>query len=137
MLSTTFSSFPLSSCCLADVFTSRTVPGQGLSLELYVFGLCVLQVAGLFHHASIGNPINIAIVRLILLETEEVRRKQSDSHFHPGSQTGIHKELALKASKVNLALFAWMNLCKIHADSHASLVSCKACSRGKVRRIAW
>lgn len=32
-----------------------------------------LQVAGLFHHASIGNPINIAIVRLILLEHEEVR----------------------------------------------------------------
>lgn len=32
-----------------------------------------MQVAGLFHHASIGNPINIAIVRLILLEHEEVR----------------------------------------------------------------
>uniref|UniRef100_A0A8D0L0W6 ADAM metallopeptidase with thrombospondin type 1 motif 7 n=1 Tax=Sphenodon punctatus TaxID=8508 RepID=A0A8D0L0W6_SPHPU len=29
------------------------------------------MVAGLFHDASIGNPINIAIVRLILLEEEE------------------------------------------------------------------
>lgn len=35
-----------------------------------------LQVAGLFHHASIGNPINIAIVRLILLEHEEVREAE-------------------------------------------------------------
>ncbi|NXS33699.1 ATS7 metalloproteinase, partial [Pomatostomus ruficeps] len=36
-----------------------------------------LQVAGLFHHASIGNPINIAIVRLILLEHEEEELKIS------------------------------------------------------------
>ena len=59
--------------------TSSGVTGQGLSFGLYFFGLCVLQVAGLFHHASIGNPINIAIVRLILLEDEEVKRKQGDS----------------------------------------------------------
>lgn len=103
-------------CRCIYLFTRRTVPGQGLSSELCIFGLCVFQVAGLFHHASIGNPINIAIVRLILLETEEVKRKQSDSHFHPGSQTGIHRELALKACKVNLVLFAWIN-----ADSHALL----------------
>ena len=59
--------------------TSSGVTAQGLSFGLYFFGLCVLQVAGLFHHASIGNPINIAIVRLILLEDEEVKRKQGDS----------------------------------------------------------
>lgn len=31
------------------------------------------QVAGLFHDPSIGNPIHITIVRLVLLEDEEVR----------------------------------------------------------------
>lgn len=43
----------------------------------------------MFHHASIGNPINIAIVRLILLEDEEVRRKHSDSlsAWQPGWDT--------------------------------------------------
>ena len=30
-------------------------------------------MAGLFHDPSIGNPIHITIVRLILLEDEEVR----------------------------------------------------------------
>lgn len=80
MLSTTFRSFPWSSCCPADVLTSSSVAGQSLSFGLYFFAVCTLQVAGLFHHASIGNPINIAIVRLILLEDEEVRkRKGGDS----------------------------------------------------------
>lgn len=33
------------------------------------------QVAGLFRDASIGNPINIVVVRLILLEKEEVKTR--------------------------------------------------------------
>ncbi|NWS74286.1 ATS7 metalloproteinase, partial [Crotophaga sulcirostris] len=40
------------------------------NIEKYVLTV-MNMVAGLFHHASIGNPINIAIVRLILLEKEE------------------------------------------------------------------
>ncbi|NWV24547.1 ATS7 metalloproteinase, partial [Origma solitaria] len=40
------------------------------NIEKYVLTV-MNMVAGLFHHASIGNPINIAIVRLILLEHEE------------------------------------------------------------------
>ncbi|NXJ70597.1 ATS7 metalloproteinase, partial [Rostratula benghalensis] len=40
------------------------------NIEKYVLTV-MNMVAGLFHHASIGNPINIAIVRLILLEEEE------------------------------------------------------------------
>uniref|UniRef100_A0A8C3JEE7 ADAM metallopeptidase with thrombospondin type 1 motif 7 n=1 Tax=Calidris pygmaea TaxID=425635 RepID=A0A8C3JEE7_9CHAR len=40
------------------------------NIEKYVLTV-MNMVAGLFHHASIGNPINIAIVRLILLEDEE------------------------------------------------------------------
>lgn len=119
MLSTTFSRFPLSSRCLANVLTRRTVTGQDVSFGLYLV-LCTLQVAGLFHHASIGNPINIAIVRLILLENEEVKRKQNDSHFHPGSQSGIHRELALKACKLSYTVFM-DELCKINTDSHALL----------------
>lgn len=107
MLSTTFSSFPLSSCSPADVLTSSSVTGQGLSFGLYFFGFCLLQVAGLFHHASIGNPINIAIVRLILLEDEEVKRKHGDSPSRPGSKAGIHRELALKAHKLSLLLSSW------------------------------
>ncbi|KAM8804359.1 A disintegrin and metalloproteinase with thrombospondin motifs 7 [Eudromia elegans] len=43
--------------------------GSG-NIEKYVLTV-MNMVAGLFHHASIGNPINIAIVRLILLEEEE------------------------------------------------------------------
>ena len=31
-----------------------------------------LQVSALYHDASIGNAINIVLVRLILLEMEEV-----------------------------------------------------------------
>ncbi|NXT23228.1 ATS7 metalloproteinase, partial [Syrrhaptes paradoxus] len=40
------------------------------NIEKYVLTV-MNMVAGLFHHPSIGNPINIAIVRLILLEHEE------------------------------------------------------------------
>ncbi|NXL62869.1 ATS7 metalloproteinase, partial [Chordeiles acutipennis] len=40
------------------------------NIEKYVLTV-MNMVAGLFHHPSIGNPINIAIVRLILLEEEE------------------------------------------------------------------
>lgn len=32
-----------------------------------------LQVAGIFHDASIGNAIHIILVRLILLQGEEVQ----------------------------------------------------------------
>lgn len=35
------------------------------------------QVAGLFHDPSIGNPIHITIVRLVLLEDEEVRGRMA------------------------------------------------------------
>uniref|UniRef100_A0A8C3UW98 ADAM metallopeptidase with thrombospondin type 1 motif 7 n=1 Tax=Catharus ustulatus TaxID=91951 RepID=A0A8C3UW98_CATUS len=42
------------------------------NVEKYVLTV-MNMVAGLFHHASIGNPINIAIVRLILLEHEELK----------------------------------------------------------------
>lgn len=37
-----------------------------------MFVVFLLQVAGLFQDASIGNAINIAVVRLILLEKDEV-----------------------------------------------------------------
>ncbi|XP_015335838.1 A disintegrin and metalloproteinase with thrombospondin motifs 7 [Marmota marmota marmota] len=39
-------------------------------VESYVLTI-MNMVAGLFHHPSIGNPIHITIVRLILLENEE------------------------------------------------------------------
>lgn len=136
MLSATFSSFPLSSCCLANVLTRRTVPGQDVCFGLYLVDFCALQVAGLFHHASIGNPINIAIVRLILLENEEVKRKQNDSHFHPGSQTGILRELALKACKLSHTQFSWMDCVRlIQIPTLYFLVFCMGCRSGKVRRV--
>lgn len=85
MLPTSFGGFPASLAplqlplaavvSLGSVLLSGYIPGQRPSLGLYLSGFRVLQVAGLFHHASIGNPINIAIVRLILLEEEEVKRK--------------------------------------------------------------
>uniref|UniRef100_A0A7M4DZS5 ADAM metallopeptidase with thrombospondin type 1 motif 7 n=1 Tax=Crocodylus porosus TaxID=8502 RepID=A0A7M4DZS5_CROPO len=46
------------------------------NIEKYVLTV-MNMVAGIFHDASIGNPINIAIVRLILLEDDEVKRKQN------------------------------------------------------------
>lgn len=56
-----------------------------LLLNVIVFcwgcGLFVLlQVAGLFQDASIGNSINIVVVRLILLEKDEVKRVCMLSH---------------------------------------------------------
>lgn len=38
---------------------------------LYIF--TIFQVAGLFGDASIGNAINVVVVRLILLEQDEVK----------------------------------------------------------------
>lgn len=35
-------------------------------------GFWCLQVAGIFHDASIGNAIHVMLVRLILLQGEEV-----------------------------------------------------------------
>lgn len=46
------------------------------------------QVTGLFHNPSIGNAVHIVVVRLILLEEEEVRNGfpplsfSVPSHFH-------------------------------------------------------
>lgn len=40
-------------------------------MSMFIF----LQVAGLFGDASIGNAINIVVVRLILLERDEVKKK--------------------------------------------------------------
>lgn len=36
-------------------------------------GIYFFQVAGLFRDATIGNAINIVVVRLILLEQDEVK----------------------------------------------------------------
>lgn len=44
------------------------------SVENYVLTI-MNMVAGLFHDASIGNRINIVVVRLILLESDEVTRR--------------------------------------------------------------
>ncbi|XP_019389453.1 PREDICTED: A disintegrin and metalloproteinase with thrombospondin motifs 7, partial [Crocodylus porosus] len=44
------------------------------NIEKYVLTV-MNMVAGIFHDASIGNPINIAIVRLILLEDDEEELK--------------------------------------------------------------
>ncbi|KAL1007674.1 hypothetical protein UPYG_G00090020 [Umbra pygmaea] len=44
------------------------------AVENYVLAV-MNMVSGLFHDASIGNPINIVLVRLILLEKEEVDLK--------------------------------------------------------------
>lgn len=88
-----------------------------VSFGLYFFGCCVLQVAGLFHHASIGNPINIAIVRLILLEDEEVKRK-----YCAGNQAGTQG--SLESRKVSCPVFmAWMNLHKINAGATARVLA--------------
>lgn len=42
------------------------------TLKIYFF-FCVVQVAGIFHDASIGNAIHVILVRLILLQGEEVQ----------------------------------------------------------------
>lgn len=64
-----------------------TVEAKHLMLDTFVIQfwcleyekrMCVilLQVAGLFRDASIGNAINIVVVRLILLEQDEVNKQQ-------------------------------------------------------------
>lgn len=65
-----------------------------------VWRFVLFQVAGLFQDASIGNAINIAVVRIILLERDEVRistLKQSIS-------------FVFYYFKVNLHLFSCKNL---------------------------
>ncbi|KAJ7994680.1 hypothetical protein DPEC_G00251990 [Dallia pectoralis] len=53
------------------VADSKMVEYHGSSaVESYVLAVMNI-VSGLFHDASIGNPINIVVVRLILLEKEE------------------------------------------------------------------
>lgn len=43
------------------------------------------QVAGLFHDPSIGNPIHVTVVRLVLLEEEEVRGRVASRCPVPGA----------------------------------------------------
>ncbi|NXT35469.1 ATS7 metalloproteinase, partial [Pelecanoides urinatrix] len=73
--------------------------GSG-NIEKYVLTV-MNMVAGLFHHASIGNPINIAIVRLILLEDEEEDLKISH-----------HADNTLKS------FCKWQKSINIKGDSH-------------------
>ncbi|NXH38405.1 ATS7 metalloproteinase, partial [Dicaeum eximium] len=69
-------------------------------IEKYVLTV-MNMVAGLFHHASIGNPINIAIVRLILLEHEEEDLKISH-----------HADNTLKS------FCKWQKSINVKGDSH-------------------
>ncbi|NWW34426.1 ATS7 metalloproteinase, partial [Panurus biarmicus] len=70
------------------------------NIEKYVLTV-MNMVAGLFHHASIGNPINIAIVRLILLEHEEEDLKISH-----------HADNTLKS------FCKWQKSINVKGDSH-------------------
>uniref|UniRef100_A0A672UCM8 ADAM metallopeptidase with thrombospondin type 1 motif 7 n=1 Tax=Strigops habroptila TaxID=2489341 RepID=A0A672UCM8_STRHB len=70
------------------------------NIEKYVLTV-MNMVAGLFHHASIGNPINIAIVRLILLEDEEEDLKISH-----------HADNTLKS------FCKWQKSINVKGDSH-------------------
>ncbi|NWY04962.1 ATS7 metalloproteinase, partial [Nothoprocta ornata] len=70
------------------------------NIEKYVLTV-MNMVAGLFHHASIGNPINIAVVRLILLEEEEEDLKISH-----------HADNTLKS------FCKWQKSINIKGDSH-------------------
>ncbi|NWU50338.1 ATS7 metalloproteinase, partial [Dromas ardeola] len=70
------------------------------NIEKYVLTV-MNMVAGLFHHASIGNPINIAIVRLILLENEEEDLKISH-----------HADNTLKS------FCKWQKSINVKGDSH-------------------
>nr|XP_041574315.1 A disintegrin and metalloproteinase with thrombospondin motifs 7 [Taeniopygia guttata] len=70
------------------------------NIEKYVLTV-MNMVAGLFHHASIGNPINIAIVRLILLEREEEDLKISH-----------HADNTLKS------FCKWQKSINVKGDSH-------------------
>ncbi|NXO04854.1 ATS7 metalloproteinase, partial [Rhinopomastus cyanomelas] len=69
-------------------------------VETYVLTV-MNMVAGLFHHASIGNPVNIAIVRLILLEDEEEDLKISH-----------HADNTLKS------FCKWQKSINVKGDSH-------------------
>uniref|UniRef100_A0A8C0UET8 ADAM metallopeptidase with thrombospondin type 1 motif 7 n=1 Tax=Cyanistes caeruleus TaxID=156563 RepID=A0A8C0UET8_CYACU len=70
------------------------------NIEKYVLTV-MNMVAGLFYHASIGNPINIAIVRLILLEHEEEDLKISH-----------HADNTLKS------FCKWQKSINVKGDSH-------------------
>ncbi|NWI89415.1 ATS7 metalloproteinase, partial [Pitta sordida] len=70
------------------------------NIEKYVLTV-MNMVAGLFHHASIGNPINIAIVRLILLEHDEEDLKISH-----------HADNTLKS------FCKWQKSINVKGDSH-------------------
>ncbi|XP_064013869.1 A disintegrin and metalloproteinase with thrombospondin motifs 7 isoform X1 [Pogoniulus pusillus] len=70
------------------------------NIEKYVLTV-MNMVAGLFHHASIGNPINIAIVRLILLEDQEEDLKISH-----------HADNTLKS------FCKWQKSINVKGDSH-------------------
>ncbi|XP_054128958.1 A disintegrin and metalloproteinase with thrombospondin motifs 7 [Melozone crissalis] len=70
------------------------------NIEKYVLTV-MNMVAGLFHHASIGNPINVAIVRLILLEHEEEDLKISH-----------HADNTLKS------FCKWQKSINVKGDSH-------------------
>ncbi|NWY65087.1 ATS7 metalloproteinase, partial [Erithacus rubecula] len=70
------------------------------NVEKYVLTV-MNMVAGLFHHASIGNPINIAVVRLILLEHEEEELKISH-----------HADNTLKS------FCKWQKSINVKGDSH-------------------
>ncbi|KAJ7408135.1 hypothetical protein WISP_122586 [Willisornis vidua] len=70
------------------------------NIEKYVLTV-MNMVAGLFHHASIGNPIHIAIVRLILLEHEEEDLKISH-----------HADNTLKS------FCKWQKSINVKGDSH-------------------
>ncbi|NWX15024.1 ATS7 metalloproteinase, partial [Aegotheles bennettii] len=70
------------------------------NIEKYVLTV-MNMVAGLFHHASIGNPIHIAIVRLILLEDEEEDLKISH-----------HADNTLKS------FCKWQKSINVKGDSH-------------------
>ncbi|XP_056356092.1 A disintegrin and metalloproteinase with thrombospondin motifs 7 isoform X2 [Oenanthe melanoleuca] len=70
------------------------------NVEKYVLTV-MNMVAGLFHHASIGNPINIAVVRLILLEHEEQELKISH-----------HADNTLKS------FCKWQKSINVKGDSH-------------------
>ncbi|NWI49068.1 ATS7 metalloproteinase, partial [Calyptomena viridis] len=70
------------------------------NIEKYVLTV-MNMVAGLFHHASIGNPINIAVVRLILLQHEEEDLKISH-----------HADNTLKS------FCKWQKSINVKGDSH-------------------
>lgn len=68
----------------------------------------IFQVAGLFGDASIGNAINVVVVRLILLEQDEVK-------ITVITTTKKH------ASNANAALYAYMHVCRLLVVNHESI----------------